>query len=238
MSLKQDLEKRTSTALSQAWDLRDGTTVPDTKSVVLAGGGVRLDCTVLYADLAQSSELATGFQQRTAAKVVKAFLSCMSRLILAHGGKVTSFDGDRAMGVFLGGSKNTNAATCALKMKWTMQYIIEPKLTAYFTSLKQSGFGISHCVGIDTSSVLVVRAGVRGSNDLVWVGRAPNLAAKLSDLREGSYRSYIGGDVFPKLHDSAKYGGKDKRMMWEKRTYKFAGESVPVYRSGWRWSVA
>ena len=238
MSLRQDLEKLTAAALSQAWDVRDGRTVPDTDSVLLAGGAVRLDCTVLYADLAESSKLATDFQQRTAAKVVKAFLACMSRLITAHDGQVTSFDGDRVMGVFLGGWKNTNAATCALKMNWTMRAIIRPQLTAYFKSLKKSRFAISHCVGIDTSNVLVVRAGIRGSNDLVWVGRAPNFAAKLSEIRNPPYRSYISGAVFNVLNRSAKYGGEDNRLMWEKRSCEFVGESVTIYRSSWWWSVA
>jgi hypothetical protein len=35
------------------------------------------------------------------------------------------------------------------------------------------------------------RAGIRNNNDLVWIGRAPSLAAKLSDIREPRYSVYI-----------------------------------------------
>jgi len=235
MTLSDDLSKEVSNILSQSWDMREGQIVPLTEDVALKGGAVKLDATVLYADLVQSSKLATEFQQRTAAKVIRSFLYCMCKLIAAHDGTITSFDGDRVMGIFIGGSKNTNSAKCALKMNYVTKKIIKPKVENYFTSLRKEGFNISHCVGIDTSSVLAVRAGQRGSNDLVWVGRAPNLAAKLSDIRESDYHSYITEDVFSMLHKSAKYGGKEEKLMWEKRSLQYIGESITVYRSSWWW---
>jgi len=39
-------------------------------------------------------------------------------------------------------------------------------------------------VGIDTSALFVARIGVRNDNDLVWVGRAANYAAKLTEIPE------------------------------------------------------
>ena len=231
MGLSDDLSKGVKDILSQSWDMRDGATVPTTDGIKFAGGAVRLDATILYADLAQSSYLATEFQQRTAAKVIRAFLFIMSRLITTCDGKITSFDGDRVMGVFIGGSKNSNAAKCALKMDYAVLEIIKPTVTNHFQALKQDGFEISHCVGVDTSSVLAVRAGQRGSNDLIWIGRAPNLAAKLSDIRESPYDSFITEDVYNRLKDSSKYGGKENTNMWEKRTFDFLNDKIPVYRS-------
>jgi len=234
MSLKDDLVNSVSRIIQQSWDVWDGRTVPDT-DVALEGGAVRLDATVLYADLAQSSRLATDFQQKTAAKVIRIFLYCMCRLITAHEGTITSFDGDRVMGVFLGDSKNSNAATCALKMNYVTLKIIQPKVKDYFTSLSEAGFNISHCVGVDTSAIMAVRAGQRGSNDLVWVGRAPNLAAKLSEIRESPYYSYISEDVFSRLNESAKLCGVEKRLMWEQRSFQYIDEPMTVYRSSWYW---
>lgn len=235
MSLKDNLAAEVSNILSQSWNVRDGRVVPSTDDVALAGGAVKLDATVLYADLSQSSKLTTDFQQRTAAKVIGSFLYCMCKLITQHGGVVTSFDGDRVMGIFLSNSKNTNAAKCALKMNYTVLKIINPKVTDYFTSFREAEFSISHCVGIDTSTVLAVRGGQRGSNDLVWGGRCPSLAAKLSEIRESPYHSYISEDVFSVLDESAKYGGNPRQLMWEQRSFRFAGESITVYRSSWWW---
>ncbi len=235
MPLSDDLSARVSDILSQSWDFREGRTIPIDSAVSLAGGAVRLDATVLYADLVQSSRLATDFHQKTAARVIRSFLYCMCRLVKEHGGEITSFDGDRVMGVFLGGFKNTNATTCALKMNYTTLKIIRPKVTAHFASLRQTGFKISHCVGVDTSTILAVRAGQRGANDLVWIGRAPNLSAKLSEIREEGYHSYISEDVFNMLKDQAKYGGENGKLMWEQRSLEYIGEPITVYRSNWWW---
>lgn len=235
MGLADVLSEETSKILTQSWDIRDGKKVPTSETITLAGGAVRLNATVLYADLAQSSYLATEFQQRTAAKVVRAFLYNMSRIISTFNGTITSFDGDRVMGIFIGKTKNTDAAKCALKMDYTVSKIIKPKVTAHFQAVKRDGFEISHGVGVDTSSVLAVRAGPRGSNDLVWIGRAPNLAAKLSEIRESPFNSFISGDVFDRMLDSSKFG-KDKILMWEKRNVEFIGEKQDVYRSEWTWT--
>jgi len=234
MAFQDDLARSVSKIIQQSWDVRDGNTVPDT-DVALEGGAVRLDATVLYADLAQSSKLATDFQQKTAAKVIRIFLYCMCRLITSQEGTITSFDGDRVMGIFLGNYKNTNAAKCALKMNFVTLKIIQPRISEYFTSLKEAGFTISHCVGIDTSPIMAVRAGQRGSNDLVWVGKAPNLAAKLSEIRDSPYHSYISEEVFSRLNDEAKFGGDEKKLMWEQRPFQYIGEPTNVYRSEWTW---
>jgi adenylate cyclase len=238
MPLKDDISNLVSQIIQQSWEIRDGRVVPANDDVALSGGGARLqEATVLYADLAQSSKLATDFQQKTAGKVIRIFLSSMCRLITEFGGTITSFDGDRVMGIFLGDSPNTNAATCALKMNYVVTKIIQPAVNNYFSSMREAGFIISHAVGIDTSAILAVRAGQRGSNDLVWVGRAPNLAAKLCEIREENYGSYISEDVFFRLHDSAKYSNEpERKLMWEQRTFNFLGENMNIYRSSWIWA--
>jgi len=237
MGLTDVLSAETSNILSQKWNIRDGRTVPESETIQFAGGAVRINATVLYADLAQSSYLATEFQQRTAAKVISTFLYNMSRIITSFNGNITAYDGDRVMGIFIGDSKNTDAAKCALKMNHAVLKIIKPKVSAHFQSFKQTEYDISHCVGVDTSSILAVRAGQRGSNDLVWIGRAPNLAAKLSDLRVSGYNSFITKDVFDNMLDPSKYGGTNNdQLMWEKRSFKFLGKDEIVYCSNWTWT--
>ncbi|RYD39908.1 MAG: adenylate/guanylate cyclase domain-containing protein, partial [Verrucomicrobiaceae bacterium] len=168
MGLKTELESAVSGIISQTWNTRAGQVVPSTADIVLAGGAVKLTATMLYADLADSTLLAATYDRRVAAKVYKCFLTCSSRLIKEHGGVIRSFDGDRVMGVFIGKTPNTNAAKCALKIKWAVENIVRPKLVSSYSTIKEGEYKLSHAVGIDTSEVLVVRGGVRSANDLLW----------------------------------------------------------------------
>ena len=225
------------TIIATAWAKRTGQKIPATTDIALSGGAVELEATFLYADLANSSKMAKELDRRIAAKIIKSFLATSSKLIKSNGGKIVSFDGDRVMGVFYGDHKNSNAAKCGLQIKWVVSQVIKPKFEASYDSVKSASFSIDHGVGIDTGTVLAVRGGVRGDNDLIWIGRAPNLAAKLSDLRETPYQTFITASVYNKLNDRSKYGGKENKNMWQPRTWTFLNQRISVYRSEWRWSL-
>ncbi len=232
MGLKDDVAAAVDGILSQEWDIRDGTVVPTTESVALSGGAVRLEAAMVYADLADSTELSMQYDRRVAAKVLKSYLAVASRIITSLGGDIRSFDGDRVMGVFLGDYKNSTAAKCALKINWAFLKIIKPKLEAKYSSLANGSYKLLQCVGIDTSEVLVVRAGIRNNNDLIWVGRAPNVAAKLSGLRESPYHSFITKAVYGKLNKEAKISSTGQDM-WEARKWSGVSGVEDVYRSNW-----
>jgi len=72
---------------------------------------VKLDATVLYADMSGSTKLVDAFTSpKFPAEVYKCYLSCAAKIIKAGGGSITAYDGDRVMAVFLGDSKNSSAA--------------------------------------------------------------------------------------------------------------------------------
>ncbi|HEY4492789.1 MAG TPA: hypothetical protein VI958_12370 [Acidobacteriota bacterium] len=58
MALSDALINDVSSSLSNNWNVRDGQVVPFSDQVTLAGGAVRLEAPMLYADLADSTELA------------------------------------------------------------------------------------------------------------------------------------------------------------------------------------
>lgn len=236
MALREDLSAAIDGILSQPWDVRDGTVVPETADVALAGGAVRLQAVMLYSDLSDSTTLSTSFDKRVAAKVIKSFLATSSRVIRSNDGYIRSFDGDRVMGVFLGDRRNTRAAKAALEINWVVRNLLVPKIEARYPSLKEGGYSLSHCTGVDVSEVLVVRAGIRANNDLTWVGRAPNAAAKLAAVRDPPHYSFVTKDVFDAMADDAKYGGAPRRLMWEERSWKAVPGIAVVYRSSWVWT--
>lgn len=234
MPLSDQLLADISSTISTPWNTRSGQQIPETESVALAGGAVEIEATFLYADLANSSRVAKELDRRIAAKILKAFLATTSRLIKENGGKIVSFDGDRVMGVFYDGAKNSNAAKCALQINWAVTQIRE-KFSSSYSAVRDASFSIRHGVGVDTGTVLAVRAGARGANDLIWIGRAPNLAAKLSDVRDGSYSTHITSSVYNALLDSSKFGGLNNDNMWQRITWTFLGENLFVYKSSWTW---
>jgi adenylate cyclase len=234
MAFKDDLASEIESVLSQPWNVRDGTVVPENDDVVLAGGAVKLRAAFLYADLVDSTELAI-YNQRVAARVFKTFLAACSKIIRSRGGDIRSFDGDRVMGVFVGGSKNTSAAKTALNINYAFLKLIKPMLQAKYEVFRNGTYKLGHCVGIDQGEALVIRSGIRDSNDLVWVGKAPNVAAKLSAIRDDPYNSWITADVYDIMNKEVQTS-LDGRSMWEKRI------NVPAvrgggtaYRSSWSW---
>lgn len=234
VGLADEIEKTVTNVVCSDWDIREGSVVPSTDTVKLSNGAVKVDAVYLYADLADSTGLARDFSRTTAAKVIRAYLDATCRVIRSCGGEIRSFDGDRVMAVFMGKWKNTNATDCALKINHVVSKIVRPKVEANLSSIKTRGYQIKHCVGIDTGAALIVRGGVRGHNDLVSIGRAPNVAAKLSDIRNGYYYSYITADVFNTMADASKFSSKDHKLMWE-GPYKrdVGGQEITVYRSSW-----
>ena len=201
--MEGELATAVNSIIKAGWELRDGHVIPETDDITLGNSGVTLDATVLYADLADSTELAI-FDREIAAEVYKAYLIGTTRLIKAAGGEIRSFDGDRVMGVFIGDFKNTSATKAALKINYFFTTVLEPAFLTLYERLKTSPFKFAQSVGIDTGQVRVARAGVRNDNDLIWVGKAPNIAAKLSSIREQGFSTYITEAVFNRLHESAK----------------------------------
>lgn len=230
MGLKEDLSTEVAKIFRDTWSSRDGQVVPEPEDLKLSNDAVKLNGTVLYADLAESTLLVESETPEFAAEVYKSYLHCATKIIRRYGGEITSFDGDRVMAVYIGESKNTNAVRSALAINHAVVGIINPAIGTQYPS---KSYRVKHAVGIDTSPLFVARTGIRDNNDLVWVGRSANIAAKLCSLREESYATWITKSVYDAMRDSTKY--YDQKDMWEKRTW--TAKSMEVYRSAYRWAV-
>lgn len=232
MAIADDVKSGIMGVLAPAWDSRDGTVVPTTEDITLKNGAVNLDATYLYADMARSTELAQAYKREVTAKVIRCYLNASSRLIRHYGGEIRSYDGDRVMGIFIGGAKNTNSVRSALALSWAVRKVIQPRLESQW-----SGFTwkMSHGVGIDTGEAMLVRGGVWGDNDLVSIGSAPNIAAKLSEQR--SYEINISSAVYNGMNDNVKITTDGTQNMWTTLGVStIGGKSITRYGSNWHWS--
>ena len=230
MSLKEDLTSKVSEIFRSRWTKREGHVVPESDDIKLGNDAVLIDGTVLYADLNESTNLVDKYKPAFAAEIYKAYLHCVAKIIANQGGVITAYDGDRIMAVFIGKSKNSDAACTALKINYTMGHIINPAMKKQYP---KTSYSIGQVVGIDTSPLFVARTGIRGSNDLVWVGRAANYAAKLSG-RTGP-PSQITEAVYKRLNKNSKYG-KNMVNMWQKTVASELNHST-IYTSTWWWEI-
>jgi class 3 adenylate cyclase len=230
MATKDELVKEVAAIFKASWDTRDGTVVPADNSLKLGNDAVQLDATVLYADLADSTKLVDSHKANFAAEIYKTFLHCAAKIIRQEDGAITAYDGDRIMAVFIGNVKNTSAVRAAMKINYAVIQIIDPAMQSQYPG---EAYRLKHVVGIDSSKLFVAKTGVRGANDLVWVGKAANYAAKLATLPE-NYATYITSRVYDSMHAQVKTAG-DGRAMWEKVRWTF--NNSDIYRSTWYWPV-
>ena len=229
MALADDLKKWVGDTFASDWEVQETTGVPDAQDLRLNSNHAKdlSAATVLYADLDGSTDMVNTKKWEFSAEIYKTFLKCASDIIKAEGGVITAYDGDRVMAVFTGDAKNTSAARCALKINAAVLDIIQPSISKGWTT----DFVLKHVVGIDTSRLRTARIGVRGDNDLVWIGRAANYAAKLTNL--GGKPTRITADVYDLLADNAKYTNGDN--MWVKEYWTEMG--IWTYHSTWKWAV-
>jgi adenylate cyclase len=233
MSFSDDVKTGVDDVLAAAWSTRKGTVVPETDDIALSNGAVSIDATYLYADLADSSSLGQKLKKTVAANIVRSYLNAASRILRHYNGEIRSFDGDRVLAIFIGGSKNTNATRAALALNWAVDKVLAPKLLEHWPTLGEF-WEVKHGVGIDTGEALLVRGGVRDNNDLVSIGSAPNVAAKLSELRCSDI--HITKAVYQGSNRSSLVSTKEKNMWSTHDVVDVAGTSHTVYSSDWRWA--
>lgn len=224
------LKGHVDTLFGTNFNQREGRIVPNTSDVALRDGAVKIEAAFLYADLAGSAKLSKTCQWTTTAKIIRAYLDCATRLIIKHGGQVRSFDGDRVMGVFMDGAKNSSASICGREIHWAVRKIIQPAAARQFKSIRDNGIEIRNCSGIDVGEVRAVRSGIRNNNDLIWIGKAASFSAKLSDVRATGFNTYISSRTHNSLLDYAKYDS-DGKSLWQSCDFAFAGDRETVYRS-------
>jgi class 3 adenylate cyclase len=223
MSLSDSLRNEVEAIFKAQWQKRTGRVVPEPEDLALGNEAVEFDrASILYADLSGSTALVEGRSWTEAAEIYKTYLLCAAKLIRDAGGAITSYDGDRVMGVFIGNSQSTTAVRCALKIHYALSNIVQPALLNQYPSI---GYSMKHKVGIDTSPIRAARTGVRGGNDIVWVGRAANYAAKLTEFKEAP-STWITADVFNQLADP--FAGVFKAVMWKSWTWNAQG-NIRIY---------
>jgi class 3 adenylate cyclase len=233
MGIKEDLGIEVANIFSEQWVTKKALVVPDPADLNLSNDARHFErATILYADLSGSTKLVDTYSWTFAGEIYKAFLRTAARIIRSFDGEITAYDGDRIMALFIGEFQTTRAAKCGLQINWAVRNIVNPALKRQYPDKEYS---VKQVVGIDTSEIRAARIGVRGDNDLVWIGRAANHAAKLTECRN-DYPTWLTADAYKQIDDSSKFGGSENKNMWTE--FKWTNMSdVAVYGSSWTWSM-
>lgn len=238
-TLYPSIESSVNDIIKASWNITNGTVVPETDDIVMKNGGRLIDATYAYADLADSSTIAQSLKKETAAAIIRAFVNTATRIFRNYGGEIRSFDGDRVMAIFVGDDKNKKAVRAAYAINWAVEQVIRPAIKEGWSD-GEDFYKISHRVGIDTGQSLIVRGGARNNSDLISVGGAPNIAAKLSDLKHG-HATYITDRVLDDLDDELLYIESNgyKQKCWSSLYSKvqIGGTFNTVYGSNTYWDV-
>ncbi len=229
MTIADDIKNNSSTTFSSKWTVRDGRTVPEPTDLKHSNDAIHFErATILYADLDGSTDLVEKKKWEFSGQVYKTFLYATSRLIRYHGGSIVSYDGDRVMGIFISDSQANDAVSCALEVNYAVKNFVQDALNKNW----KTDFKVRHIVGIDTSAIRAARTGVRGDNDIVWIGNAANLAAKLTALNADK-ATWVTARVYNRLNDKQKLGSGGENI-WRKHTWSQHGDDDIYSTNYWR----
>ena len=228
MALKDELATDVQAILGYKWPVTLARIVPEPGDIALGDAAKLLEgAVVFYADLDGSTTMVDTKKWWFSAEVYKSFLFCAAKLIRAANGVITAYDGDRIMAIFIGDDRCDRAVRTALRLHWATRTLITPALQKRYPD---DNFSLRHNVGIDMSDLHAVRTGVRGGNDLVWVGRAANYAAKLTAL-SADFPTRLTKRVYESLSAGLRVAA-DGRSIWESRQWTDMNNH-PIYRSNW-----
>lgn len=216
MKLKDSLTTEIKSSFSSRWRFEDAQKVPAPEDLLLNANHAKdLEiATVLYADIDGSTSMVDGYPWWFSAEIYKAYLRCAGALIRAEGGTITAYDGDRVMAVFTGDMKNTRAVRSAMKIHHAVIDVIQPQIRARTDGY--GNFALKHKIGVDTSRLRAARIGVHGDNDIVWIGRAANHAAKLTAIPVDP-SIWITKAVYDAIDKDVKF--LNGVNMWQKRSW-------------------
>ncbi len=230
MGLKEDLIAEVNQTFQNQWDVQRTTDVPDPGDLRLNSNHAKdlESATVLYADIDGSTNMVDKHKWSFSAEVYKAYLRCAAQIIRSKGGTITAYDGDRVMAVFTGEYKNSRAVEAAMKINFAVEKIIRPAIQNQYP---RENFIFKHVIGIDSSDLHTARIGVHGENDLVWIGRAANYAAKLCTLSNKPI--WITKTIYDNMNGDVKTSNGTN--MWTPCTWD-SMDGMKIYYTTYYWS--
>ncbi|MBM3210343.1 adenylate/guanylate cyclase domain-containing protein [Candidatus Saccharibacteria bacterium] len=236
MSLLIELQSEVNSFTSGNYTTVNKQGIPYPQDIPLGNQAAVLEATTLFVDVRQSSDITNSFRRQTAAKMMKAYFAGAVRIINQNNGQVRSFNGDGMLAIFIGASKDDHAVKAAMQLKYFVNNILEPKFRSYFANNMGAlggALNFSIGIGIDEGTIYAVRVGIKGTNDVAWIGRCTNTSAKLSGVADAIA---ITDSVYKKLSNTRIFS--NGVHMWSGEVRQFFGGVERIIRATtYHWKI-
>ncbi len=192
-------------------EVQDSTKIPSPEDLPLhQNTGSKLETAAFYIDLRGYSDLLENRRFDTVGRIISAFHYTIARFIKFHSGHIISFMGDGLLALFE--PKNNpikNAVECALKYKYFFKNYFSNEIRERWKIELDYGIGIAY------GQIIAIRTGMKGKNDITWVGRCIKDAVKIGDyLNKSNGNIGITHSVYDKLPEGLRRAGDDTEC-WE-----------------------
>lgn len=229
MALSDELAHRVQETFSEQFEISHGWSIPSTTDITFDNQGKQIKLVSLFVDIRKSTSIVNAIGLENAARMYKAYVWGITKIVKERGGQILSFNGDGVVAGFVGPNTAENgAALSALNLNWYLYFYVKPQVDHL---LGGSGLTFDYGIGIDSGQVLVVKVGQKGedNHDLVWSGNPVNYSVKVNSLAEFPYGIYVSHEIFNRVHYSlAMY---DSEFIWE--AWNWAEKDKLLWRTRW-----
>jgi adenylate cyclase len=166
--------------------------------------------------------------------MMKGYFDGAVRIVNSNDGQVRSFNGDGLIAIFVGGSRSSNAVRAAMQVEYFVKMVLQPKFRRYFGSNKAAlGQALNFEIGcgLDDGAIFAVRVGIRGTNDVAWVGRCTNTSAKLASGVTTPHNIAVTREVYARMADNHKFDSSSGKHMWSSERIQAVGGVNRVIRT-------
>ncbi|WP_435206986.1 adenylate/guanylate cyclase domain-containing protein [Micromonospora sp. bgisy143] len=209
MSIADDLRESVRQHVENACIIVNTDDIPERDQVKLAAEAVQVEATALSIDIRQFSGLTNAFGRQVVVRMLRAFFEGSVRIVEGSSGTVADFNGDGMIVLFAGADRTERAFRAASQIRWFLTEVLRPRFAKYFESdqfLKARIEEFDAGCGLDDGLVLIGRVGSEGFNDIAWVGRCVNTAAKACKLAGSSKPIIATHEVYERL-DTSTFAG-------------------------------
>jgi adenylate cyclase len=200
-------------------------------------GGVELEATVIFADLAGFREVSQNMAPRDLVNLLSDYFTPLTDIVLAHGGTLDKYMDSSLMAVWGAPLPQEDHARRACQAALAMQRRVEDDLRER-QARGQAFLGLR--LGLHSGQVMAGNVGSRERFNYTIMGDTVNLAHRLQELNRhyGTHlivsdvsRSLAGMGFFTRELDQVKVRGRKKPVTIFELVWVAPGEAVPLWLS-------